>query len=365
MNDEVLYQVALNQIPGIGPAAVKNLVSYSGSVKNIFASKKGLLKKIPGIGEKLAGDILQHTDLTRAERIIENCLKLNIQITHFTEKTFPQKLRLIYDSPSLLFHQGELQPLERKSVAIVGTRKATSYGKEITSKIIREMAVLNPSIISGLAYGIDIQAHRESLINGLPTYAVLAGGIDKIYPQAHKKTAMDMINTGGIISEHPPGTKSEAHLFPARNRIIAGLADTTIVVEAADKGGALITANIANSYNRLVFAVPGNLTSTYSKGTNSLINQQKALIYTGIEDLKYHLNWEEAKSAGRDFSSVDVGPEERAILKVLVENHEGLAVDDISWKTQIPIYQLASFLLSLEFSGLIKMLPGKKYTVTF
>lgn len=271
----------------------------------------------------------------------------------------------MYDAPSVLYVKGDLSTLNRKSVAIVGTRKASYYGKEITRKIVADLAPMDPAIISGLAYGIDIEAHRVALENNLVNHAVLASGLNVIYPKSHWRTAQEIEKDGCLISENPPETKPDAHLFPARNRIIAAMADVTIVVEAAEKGGALITANIADSYNKPVFAVPGNLTNTVSVGCNNLIKQQKALIYTGINDLLYHLNWDGriSQTKSNSFETLNLTREEQAILSAIQKHPEGLPIDDISWKTQVPLTSLASLLLSMEFSGIIRSLPGKKYAL--
>lgn len=250
-------------------------------------------------------------------------------------------------------------------MAIVGTRKATRYGKEVTQNIVAELNQLDTAIISGLAYGIDIEAHKSALQHNLINHAVLASGLNVIYPKAHWSTAEKIYKTGCLISENPPSTKPDARLFPARNRIIAALSDVTIVVEAAEKGGALITANIAYSYDKPVFAVPGNLTNSVSVGCNNLIKQQKALIYTGVNDLLYHLNWDGKINESEQicYETLNLTKEETAVLKAIRQSSEGLTIDEISWKSQVPLTQLASLLLALEFSGLVHSLPGQKYQI--
>lgn len=363
MNELKLYQVALELIPGIGSINAKNLISYCGSIKSVFESKKAHLLKIPGIGQKTVSAILSSKVLNDSEAIIKNCEKAKIQISHYTDIDFPKRLKLIADSPNLIYTKGNGDINPKRSVAIVGTRKATQYGKDVTEKIAKSCETLNATMISGLAYGIDIYAHRSSLQVGIPNIAVLAGGLDKIYPATHSKTAEQILENGLLISENPPGTKPEAHYFPARNRIIAGLCDTAIVVEAAIKGGALITANIADSYDRPVFAVPGDLENKFSEGCNYLIRNQKAYIYTGVADIIYQLNWDmeasEQTVIARDFSNLN--DEEKTICELLSDQPDGLPIDELSWKSQIPINKLASILLTLEFQGLLKSLPGKKY----
>lgn len=361
--EEKLYQVALEFIPGIGDVNAKNLIAYCGSASGVFKSKAGILSKIPGIGPKTIESLHQADHLKKAEEIINSCEKKSITIHHFTDKSYPEKLKQAFDSPNIIYSKGDISSFQR-AIALVGTRNATDYGKEITERIVVDSKPINACIVSGLAYGIDIAAHRAAINQNIPTVAVLAGGLDKVYPTEHQKYIEAIISNGGIISENPPGVKAEAHYFPARNRIIAGMSDATIVVEAAQKGGALITANIADSYDRPVFAVPGDLTHKYSEGCNYLIRNQKALIYTGIEDLKYHLNWDEASLAKREAFAKDysnLSESEQKIVHILVEHTSGLSVDEISWRTQIPMNQLASLLLNLEFQNLIKSLPGKKY----
>lgn len=360
--NEKLYQVALELLPGIGDVNAKNLMAYCGSASEIFRSRPGHLQKIPGIGPKTIQLLKNATPLKEAEKIISDSEKKGIQIHHFTDRSYPEKLKQAVDAPNIIYSRGTISQWS-KVLAIVGTRNATDYGRSVTEKIVSDCKGMDVVIVSGLAYGIDIAAHRAALLHSLPTIAVLAGGLDKVYPSVHQRYAEEMTGTGGLISENPPGVKAESHFFPARNRIIAGMSDATIVVEAAKKGGALITAHIADSYNRTVFAVPGDLEHKYSEGCNYLIRNQKALIYTGVEDLRYHLGWSESK-AEEPASSHDLPSlteDARKIMNMLREHPQGLPIDEIAWRTQIPVSQLAGHLLGLEFQGLVKSLPGKKY----
>lgn len=361
MSEELVFQIALELIPGVGNKGTKQLLSYCGSASEVFRSPKSKLLKIPGVGDKMAEAIKQSSPFKEAEGILESAEKIGSEVLHYTNPAFPKRLKQAPDSPNIIYKKGagELNP--NRSIAVVGTRKATEYGKRITDKIIADLSSLNVTVISGLAYGIDIQAHKASLKNNLPTIAILAGGLDRIYPSVHKKYAEEMQQNGAIISESIPGTKPDSHLFPARNRIIAGMTDATIIVEAAAKGGALITANIADSYDRLVFAVPGDIGHTHSEGTNKLIATQRALIYTGVEDLIYHLNWDVDDKSETPKVMPELTDEEQSIYDLLDENRNPLEIDLIAMKTQIPINQVASHLLSLEFKNLIKSLPGKKF----
>ena len=267
------------------------------------------------------------------------------------------------DGPIILFVQGNCDLNFERSVGIVGTRSATAYGKSITRKIIEDLLPYQPIIVSGLAYGIDIEAHRAALQVGLPTIAVMGSPLSQIYPAAHRKTAEQLQETGILMSEYAPGSTMMPGNFPARNRIIAGLSDALIVVEAAEKGGALITAEIAYSYDKDVFAVPGNLQSPFSEGCNQLIRKMKAGIYTGPGDIAEALFWskpgeEKVKRPSLDLSSRD--EEETLILQLLLDNGES-EIDQISYQTEIPLGMLSSKLLSLEFEGIVKSLPGKKF----
>ena len=368
MDDEKLYQVALSYVPGIGDINTKQLISYCGSAKSFFFNHKKKLASIPGIGQKVINSISNKDILHKAEKEINRCLKENIRILFYTEPGYPNRLKQIIDAPPLLFYKGNADLSAKKIVAIVGTREATAYGKWITEQLIEGLSAHNALIVSGLAYGIDIHAHKAALRNNLDTLGVMASGINIIYPSLHKNIVSQIIEQGGIITEYFLDQKPEAHRFPARNRIIAGIADAVIIVEAAEKGGALITAEIANSYNKDVFAVPGNVNNHFSTGCNKLIKSHKANLITSVKDLEYIMNWEPGESNGSMenlFEDIDFSEEELKIVNLLQELKEDLLIDEISWKSQIPVNQLASVLLNLEFKGVVKSLPGKKFKLLF
>ena len=363
MREEHLYVLALKQVSGIGAVLAKQLISYCGSAEAVFNETKGNLKKIPLIGEKAVESIKSSETLSLAEAEVEKCIKNEVSVLPYFHADYPEKLKLVNDAPLAIYYKGTKSYQNRKVVGIVGTRQATNYGKETTAEIVKDLVAHDAIIVSGLAYGIDIAAHRAAVEHDLPTVGVLAGGVDWVYPSAHKKTAEAMQEKGGLMSEQKLGTQPEAHSFPARNRIIAGMSDVLIVVEAAKKGGALITANIAHSYDREVFAVPGNLNGKYSEGCNDLIRSHKASIYTRIEDLEYLMNWEKGevpiKETTIDLSSFS--DDEQKILRILDEFQDGLHLDELSWKAQVPVNHTVSHLLNLEFSGMILSLPGKIY----
>ncbi len=363
----MLHELALTFIQGIGNANTKLLISYCGSAQNVFNANRHKLLSIPNIGEILANNIITQKEqaLKRAEEELRKCEKGDVQILYYNEPNYPNRLKQLLDAPVVLFFQGKANLENPKSVAIVGTRQATNYGKEITEEIIANLALYNPLIVSGLAYGIDIIAHKACLKHNVTNIAAMASGVDIIYPSVHKKVAETIINNGGIITEYPLGSKPDAPHFPERNRIIAGMTDVTIVVEAAAKGGALITAEYANNYNKEIFAVPGKLTDPYSMGCNNLIKNHKANIFTNVDHLLQFMNWDLTNTKVVTKQSKSQKPshlseQEGKIYDLLITTPE-MQIDDLSWKSQLSMSETASVLLGLEFAGYVRSLPGKKY----
>jgi DNA processing protein len=364
MDQERLSFLSLHFIPGIGDFLIKQLVSYCGSAEQVFKTPKGKLLKIPGVGEVSATAIKNGNSFHEAEQEFKKAEKEETEILFFTDKKFPQRLKSIEDAPSLLYYRGNqsLNPL--KSVGIVGTRQATEYGKEMVEKICRDLVPHQPVIVSGLAYGIDICAHKQALKHGLSTLGIMGSGMDVVYPAAHKDTARKMINQGGLLTENRFGTKPDAHNFPARNRIIAGLCDALIVVEAAEKGGALITANIANSYNKDVFAVPGNIGHSYSEGCNKLIKTNRANLFDSVKDLEYIMNWSsERQSPVLDMDLSSFEPDEQTVIQILKDKKGSMTVDELTIRAAMNPSKLASLLLTLEFKNMVKALPGKMFVL--
>lgn len=362
--ENLRYHLALSQAPKVGPGIFKAIVAYSGSARAFFQLTKGKASKIPRVGQKLL-EIQQQANslLQRADQLINLCNKKGYSILISSDPNFPSRLKAQEDGPVVLFTQGNANLNFERSVGVVGTRTATAYGKAITRKIVEDLVPYRPLIVSGLAYGIDIEAHRAALQVGLPTIAVMGSPISQIYPAAHKKTAEQLMETGMLMSEYAPGSTMVPGNFPARNRIIAGLSDAMVIVEAAEKGGALISAEIAYTYNKDVFAVPGNLQSPFSEGCNQLIKKMKASIYTGPEDIAEALYWSKPgeERVTRPVLNLDGRDEdEKAILSHLLEKGES-EIDLISYATEISLGMLSSKLLSLEFEGVVKSLPGKKF----
>ena len=364
-----MYEVALGLLPGVGNALTRQLMSYCGSAKAVFMLPKGKLLKIPGIGPTFLQNLNGNQALQQAETTLKLAEAQQVQLLFYTHSQYPARLKQLPDAPCLLYYQGNADLNHPKIVSIVGTRQATDYGKRVTEKIVGDLQKYNPVIVSGLAYGIDIFAHRAAVAAGLPTIGVMGSGPDILYPAVHRKTAEKMRENGGLLTENTFGTKPDAPRFPARNRIIAGLGDCTIIVEAALKGGALITADIAHSYNKDVMAVPGNIDAPVSAGCNYLIKANKAAIYTGLADLEELLNWDGALASPSArytpaplYNAAEFDPDEWQIIQVLLASQDEL-MDNIAWKTQIPVSRLASVLLTLEFRGVVKSLPGKKFAL--
>ena len=361
-----ISMLALHFIPGIGAYTIRQLISYCGTAERVFQTPKGKLLKIPGIGSITAESIIKGKPFQVAEMELKRAEKEEVTIVFYTDKNYPSRLKQIIDAPSLLYLKGNINFENPKVVAIVGTRKSTDYGKKCVEELVNDLIPHNPLIISGLAYGIDIQAHKQALKNQLPTIGIMGSGMDIIYPSAHAETAKKMLVHGGLVTENFFSTKPDAHNFPARNRIIAGLTDALIVVEAAQKGGALITAEIANSYNKDVFAFPGNIGQSYSLGCNNLIKSNKAHLLTSVKDLEYIMNWDkETIPKKKEKLSLDTFEhDEQTVLRILLENNNQLMIDEISWRSGLPISQLASVLLGLEFKNILTSLPGKIYRIT-
>lgn len=321
MDQNRLALLALHFVPGLGDYLIRQLISYCGSADKVFLLPKGKLLKIPGIGSVTADAIRKGGTFDKAETEIRRAEREDAQLLFYIDKDYPSRLKQINDAPTLLYAKGNFDFENPKMVGIVGTRKATEYGKHCVDELVRGLIPHHASIVSGLAYGIDIHAHKQALKEKLPTIGVMGSGIDVIYPSSHKETARRMYSDGGIITEHSFGTPPDAHNFPARNRIVAGLCDAVVIVEAAVKGGALITAEIANSYNKDVFAFPGNIGQSSSEGCNNLIKSNKAFLITSVKDLEYLMNWDLKTPAKAKVNVPWAGLEgdEKTIVKILAK----------------------------------------------
>ncbi len=359
----LFHQIALSCLPGIGSVLARALLSYCGNAEEVFNSKSRQLAKIPGIGPKTVEQILNHSVFGRAEEELEFIEKFKITPLFIGSEHYPKRLKNCADAPVMLYFKGNAALNSAKSISIVGTRNASDYGREICRNLIADLKTYSPLIISGLAYGIDSSAHREALKNSIPTIGVLAHGLDRIYPSMHRNMAEKMLECGGLITEFMSGTIPDRENFPKRNRIIAGLSDLTIVVEANIRGGALITAELANAYNRDVFAFPGRINDECSRGCNHLIKTNRANLITGMADLEYIMGWirEAAKPLQKQLSLlVDLNDEERRIADIIQEHGE-ITVDDLAILSSLQQSRLAVNILGMEMKGIVVSLPGKVY----
>ncbi len=360
----LLHQIALACIPGIGSVLARNLISYCGSPEEVFVTNKKHLGKVPGIGPKTIELIRNHTAFERAERELSFIEKYKIRALFLTDSAYPKRLKNCFDAPVMLYFKGSADLNAGKVISIVGTRKATEYGRDICRELLAGLTAHNPLIISGLAYGIDFLAHKEAIKNSMSTVGIMAHGLDRIYPSQHRPLAEKMVADGGLLTEFMSGTVPDRENFPKRNRIIAGLADVTIVVEANIKGGALITAELANSYNRDVFAYPGRITDEFSSGCNHLIKTNRASLITKLADLEYILGWtnSQVQSGTRPQLglAIDLSDEEKIITGVL-QAKGSLIVDDLAILTGFPQSKLAVHILGMEMKGILIGLPGKVY----
>ncbi len=362
--NQKFYQVALSLAPRVGDIYTKQLISYLGSAEDVLKTPKAKLLKIPGVGEKTAAGISDPSLLQKAEKILTSCNQNKVEILYFTDENYPSRLKLIDDSPSLLYKKGDIDLNFEKGLAIVGTREATKYGSKICHEFLENLKSLDCVVVSGLAYGIDIIAHKKCLELGIPTIGIMANGIDTVYPSNHKYVAEQMLEMGALLTENAPGSKPDAPKFPARNRIIAGMTDATLVVEAAIKGGALITAEIANNYNKEIFAVPGNLDSPYSAGCNSLIKQHKAHIFISFEDFAANMNWGEFEQKPKaSVKELMLSGKQAQIYELLLKNKRAYSIDEMSRLTQISVLELLPTLLEMEFSNVLRSVPGNEYEI--
>jgi len=361
---DLFYYLALQKAEGVGAVNAKKLIVHCGNAKAVFKEKAAHLSKIDGIGNFVVEALRSKALFKAAEKECAFVLKNNIQYYLITDTDYPDKLKHCADAPVILFSKGQIDLKNKKIISIVGTRNITAYGKEILEQFFLDLAAYNPIIISGLAYGVDIFAHKLAVKNNLQTVAVLAHGLDRIYPAVHKNTVLKMLENGGLFTEFWSETAPERENFIKRNRIIAGLSEATIVIESAVKGGSLITAELANSYNRDVFAVPGKLTDTYSKGCNNLIKTNRAALFGSVADLSYLLNWQaetEVKTVQKKLF-VNLKAEEKPIYNFLKDNGKQ-QLDQIALHCNIPIHKTVTILFNLEMSGVVQPLPGKVYRV--
>jgi len=362
---ELLYLLALQRVPNLGDASAKKLLRIVGSAEAIFREKKSNLLKIDGIGPRKLHQLELHQQLPEAETELDFIKTNDIAYCSFLDQQYPEKLQHCHDAPILLFQKGNIDLQGKKIISIVGTRKATAHGVEFCEELIRDLAPLGPIIVSGFAYGIDIAAQKTAMQNGLQTIGCLAHGFSRMYPSSHKRYVQRVESHGGFLTEFWSCDSFERNNFLKRNRIIAGISEATIVIESAAKGGSLVTADIANSYHRDVFAVPGRTTDAQSRGCNDLIKSQQAHLLHSAADLIYMLGWSLETPAPKPVQTqlfVALSDEEKIIWNYL--NSKGkVLLDTIAIHCQLPTYKVASLLLTMELKGLIKPSPGNLFQI--
>lgn len=363
MSDPRLHQIALTRIPGIGPKIGKQLVAYCGGVEAVFEERKSHLLRIPGIGEAVAHEII-NSDTSVVEEDLVYIDKHGIQIAFYLDEHYPRRLTHVDDGPLMLYSKGKFEAHPNRTVAIVGTRKPTPYGKSLVEELVHDLNPYGVQIISGLAYGIDSAAHRAACSNVIENLAVMGTGIDQLYPSSHRELANKICKKGGLISEYHLRARADRENFPRRNRVIAAMADVVIVVQSAARGGSLITGEFGNQYHKDVFAFPGRLKDEAFAGCNALIKQHKAHLLTSVKDIAYIMRWEVMDQGPKvDVQQelfVELNPQEEKIVNLLKTVDQG-PIDWLHHELKISMGELSSLLLSLEFKGVINTLPGKCY----
>jgi DNA processing protein len=359
--DDLFYQISLTLVPGVGNVLAKKLLSHCGSAEAVFSFFYKLLLKIPGIGQTVTDAIANHEVRERVEEEIAFIERYNIRPLFYSDADYPQRLKECHDAPVILYYMGNIDLNATKILAIVGTRTPTDYGRNVCEKIIAELD--NVVIISGLAYGIDSCAHRAALRHDLNTVGVLAHGLDRMYPPQNDHLAKEMLTHGGLVTEFMSKTNPDRENFPQRNRIVAGMADAVLVVETAKKGGSLITATLANSYNRDVFCLPGKVTDPKSAGCNWLIRSNRAALVESGEQIKEMMGWDEnSTKVGVIQKSLfpTLSPDEEVIYKILEDNKE-CSIDFIVHHADMSSSKVSAALLNMEFESVVKALPGRMY----
>lgn len=365
--DERLCCLALTLCPGIGPVLAHRLVKEMGGAVAVFNRREELPALLPGLSKSVVPALDKAEAFRRAEEELNFAEKNRIDCITLLDEAYPSRLRSCEDAPVALFFKGKADLNRLHVVSIVGTRRATEYGRQFCADFLRDLAGLCPDllVVSGLAYGIDVCAHREALANGLSTVAVLGHGLDRIYPSSHRRTAIDMLENGGLLTEFFSHTQPDRFNFVQRNRIVAGMSDATVVVESAAKGGSLITASLANSYNRDCFAVPGRLGDAYSEGCNRLIHDNKAALLLSGADLVEAMGWDfhrRQAEGGHVQRSLfpELTEEEALVVRVLMERGS-LHINTLVVATDIPVNRMSALLFELELKGVVKALVGNEY----
>ncbi len=365
---EILCSLALSRIPGIGLISARTLFDVFGNASEIFERREELLHHLQPSSRKFI-KMLENTHVfERAKRELEFAGKNGIECISLSDKRYPSRLRECQDAPLVLFFKGKADLNALRMVSLVGTRNATEYGRELCDKFVSRLHELCPDVVvvSGLAYGVDIAAHRAALAAQIPTIGVLAHGLDRIYPAVHRKTAIEMLENGGLLTEYMSQTNPDRQNFVQRNRIVAGLCDATIVVESAAKGGALITAGLAESYHRDCFAFPGRVGDPYSQGCNQLVRDNKAAMILNADDFVKAMGWDgnnesQHPQAIQRQLFVELTEEEERLMSILNAQPQGIQINALVVEADIPINRINALLFELEMKGLVKALTGGVY----
>lgn len=360
---ELLAILRLQNAPYIGDISAKKLISHCGGPEAVFEDRLQHLQKIDGIGSFKLRGLFDAEHLEAAKEELNFIKSHKIEHTYFLDADFPYYLKHCIDGPILLFRRGKIDLTERKIISIVGTRQITSYGTAFCEEFIEAIAPLDPVIVSGFAYGVDICAQRTAIKHGLQTIGCLAHGLNQIYPKVHDRYMPDVEKNGGFLTEFWSNSNPDRENFLKRNRIIAGMSQATIVIESAERGGSLVTADIANSYSREVFALPGRTQDKYSVGCNNLIKQQKAHMLTSAADLVYHLGWEVEEKTSPTVQKqlfIELDDTEKAIYSYLQKDGKQL-LDSIALECRLPVFKVSSTLLNMEMKGVVRPLPGKLF----
>ncbi|NLR56692.1 DNA-protecting protein DprA [Chitinophaga polysaccharea] len=365
MPQELMYQIALTRIPLIGDVIIKKLLEHFGSAGEIFKAKRYALERIETVGAVRAAALLNFRDFEAVEAEMAFLEKYRIQPLFFQEPGYPQRLLHCYDSPAMLYYKGPASLNPPRMVSIVGTRHPSAYGRSVCEALVQDLASAGITIVSGLAYGIDIIAHKAALKTGIPTIGVLAHGLDRIYPAAHKQIATDMLEQGGLLTDFSSQTLPDRQNFPKRNRIVAGICDATIVIESGIRGGSLITADLANGYNREVLCVPGRIQDIQSAGCNHLIQQNKAVLLRDAGDVLALMGWEEkarpeAPPAIQPSLFPALTEAEQAIMALFREKPQR-HLEELYLQTRLSGSQVAVAVFNLEMQNLLRSLPGQRY----
>ncbi len=362
-DQEKIYLLALHRLSHIGDTTAKKLIEILGSAEAVFKEKTHNLQKINGLGTKRIQTIKKEVDFDSAENELKFIVDNNIDFLYFKDKAYPAKLKHCIDGPLVLFQKGNVDLQNKRIISIVGTRKITSHGIQFTEQLISDLEIFDPVIVSGFAYGTDITAQKAALNHNLQTIGCFAHGMNHVYPKVHKKYVDDILKHGGFFTDFCSDDKFDRNNFLKRNRIIAGLSEATIVIESAEKGGSLVTAEMANGYNREVFALPGRYSDKMSIGCNNLIKKQQAILLTSAADLVYMLNWDidqKPKKVHQTELFVDLSDEENIVVEIL-KSLQKTEIDPLALACQIPTSKLSTILLNLELKGLVRPLPGKQF----